>query len=158
VEGVDVSRNTPETTDLGQPVAGNGLLDRRVLLRSGVALAGLIGARAVQADALVVPDWSRQPGAAFTGYGQPSPHESTVARFARTRTGAPGTGSARTPLQYLQGTVTPNGLHFERNHNGCPAIDPDAHRFLIHGLVKRPLLFTLEALSRYPMVSRMAFI
>jgi sulfane dehydrogenase subunit SoxC len=32
------------------------------------------------------------------------------------------------------------------------------HRLLIHGLVKRPLVFTLEALSRYPMESRIAFI
>ncbi len=29
---------------------------------------------------------------------------------------------------------------------------------MIHGLVKRPLVFTLDALSRYPMVSRIAFV
>jgi len=29
---------------------------------------------------------------------------------------------------------------------------------VIHGLVKRPLVFTLEALHRYPMQSRIAFI
>jgi sulfane dehydrogenase subunit SoxC len=58
----------------------------------------------------------------------------------------------------LFGSITPNGLHFERHHNGIPEIDPDAHRLLIHGLVKRPLVFTVEALSRYPMESRIAFI
>ena len=54
--------------------------------------------------------------------------------------------------------ITPNGLHFERSHSGTPDIDPDQHRLVIHGLVKRPLVFTLEALSRYPMESRIAFI
>ena len=39
-----------------------------------------------------------------------------------------------------------------------PDIDPDKHRLVIHGLVKQPLVFTLEALTRYPMVSRMAFV
>ena len=54
--------------------------------------------------------------------------------------------------------ITPNGLHFERSHSGVPDIDPDQHRLLIHGLVKRPLVFTLEALLRYPMESRIAFL
>ena len=54
--------------------------------------------------------------------------------------------------------ITPNGLHFDRSHSGMPDIDPDQHRLLIHGLVKRPLVFTLEALARYPMESRIAFI
>jgi sulfane dehydrogenase subunit SoxC len=54
--------------------------------------------------------------------------------------------------------ITPNGLHFERHHAGIPDINPDAHQLLIHGLVKRPLVFTLEALMRYPMESRVAFI
>ena len=69
-----------------------------------------------------------------------------------------GIGVARTPLQLLNGTITPNGLHFERSHTGIPDIDPDQHRLLIHGLVKRPLVFTLEALARYPMESRIAFL
>ena len=54
--------------------------------------------------------------------------------------------------------ITPNGLHFERHHSGIPDINPEAHRLLIHGLVKRPLVFTLDALMRYPMESRIAFI
>ena len=69
-----------------------------------------------------------------------------------------GVGTARTPLHLLDGMITPIGLHFERSHSGIPDIDPDQHRLVIHGLVKRPLVFTLEALSRYPMQSRIAFI
>ena len=42
--------------------------------------------------------------------------------------------------------------------NGIPDIDPDKHQLLIHGLVRRPLSFTVEQLARYLTVSRMAFI
>ena len=69
-----------------------------------------------------------------------------------------GVGTARTPLHLLDGIITPSGLHFERSHSGIPDIDPERHRFVIHGLVKRPLVFTVEALHRYPMKSRIAFI
>ena len=69
-----------------------------------------------------------------------------------------GIGTARTPLHLLDGMMTPSGLHFERSHSGIPDIDPDQHRLVIHGLVKQPLVFTLEALSRYPMTSRIAFV
>src|SRR5262249_45378478 len=58
----------------------------------------------------------------------------------------------------LEGVITPSGLHFERSHSGVPDIDPTKHRLLIHGMVKRPLIFTVDALLRYPMVSRVHFI
>src|SRR5205823_5694950 len=70
----------------------------------------------------------------------------------------PRTQHTRTPHHLLTGTFTPNALHFVISHAGDPDIDPDKHRLLIHGLVKKPLVFTLDTLSRYPMVSRMAFI
>ena len=72
--------------------------------------------------------------------------------------GRPGTGSSRTPLHLLEGTITPNGLHFERHHNGIPDIDPARHELVIHGLVKRPLAFSVEALLRYPMETHIRFI
>jgi sulfane dehydrogenase subunit SoxC len=62
-----------------------------------------------------------------------------------------------TPLQHQVGIVTPNGLFFERHHNGVPKIDPDQHRLVIHGLVERPLVFTMNDLMRYPSVSRFHF-
>ena len=71
---------------------------------------------------------------------------------------APGVGTSRTPLQDLDGMITPSGLHFERHHSGIPDIDPDQHRLLIHGMVRRPLVFTLDNLSRYPRTSRIAFV
>jgi sulfane dehydrogenase subunit SoxC len=39
-----------------------------------------------------------------------------------------------------------------------PDIDPDQHQLLIHGLVDRPLIFDMNALARYPMVSRIQFL
>jgi sulfane dehydrogenase subunit SoxC len=69
-----------------------------------------------------------------------------------------GSGGSRTPLEHLEGMITPSALHFERHHNGIPNIDPKEHRLLIHGLVDRPLFFDLESLSRYPLVSRIQFL
>jgi len=65
---------------------------------------------------------------------------------------------ARTPHHLLQGTVTPNSLFFNICHSGLPDIDPAQHKLVIHGLVKQPMVYTVESLARYPMVSRMHFI
>src|SRR5262245_31190068 len=142
------------------PVAGNGLLDRRLFLSGGAAAMGGIAwpTAASSAEGLPVAPWMKIPGSPFVGYGQPSRFEDKVVRVAANPPNALGTGAARTPLHRLNGTITPNGLHFDRSHSGVPDIDPDAHRRLIHGLVKRPLVFSLETLSRYPMQSRIAFI
>ena len=136
--------------------AAGGLLDRRLFL-SGALAAGALPSCA-QAEPLSVSPWMTMPGSPFTPYGQPSRFEDKVVRVWANPPNAPGTGAARTPLHQLNGMITPNGLHFERSHSGVPDIDPDAHRLLIHGLVKRPLVFTMAALSRYPMESRIAFI
>jgi sulfane dehydrogenase subunit SoxC len=127
-------------------------------LTAGAAAGGIALTDAASANTLTVEPWMKVPGSPFIGYGQPSRFEDKVVRVAANPPNAPGTGAARTPLHRLNGTITPNGLHFERSHSGIPDIDPDAHRLLIHGLVKRPLVFTLETLSRYPMESRIAFI
>jgi len=147
-------------TGLPEPAAGNGLLDRRGLFGAAAtgSLAALISRPAAAAGELAVEPWMQEPGSPFVGYGQPSRFEAKVVRVATTAPGTTGTGASRTPHHLLNGAITPNGLHFERHHSGIPEIDPDAHRLLIHGLVKRPLVFTLEALARYPMVSRIAFI
>ena len=66
--------------------------------------------------------------------------------------------SSRTPLQYLQGVVTPSDLHFERHHGGIPTIDPDRHELLVHGMVERPTVFRLADLKRFPAESRLRFL
>jgi sulfane dehydrogenase subunit SoxC len=138
--------------------AGNGLLDRRLFLAGAGAAGAAAAASGATAETLSVEPWMTIPGAPFTPYGQPSSHESKTARTFASAPGTTGTGSSRTPLHLLEGTITPNGLHFERHHSGIPDIDPERHRLLVHGLVKRPLVFTMAALARYPMESRIAFI
>jgi sulfane dehydrogenase subunit SoxC len=143
-----------------EQVAGNGLLHRRMFLAAGAAAAA--GASAVpsgvSAAPLPVEPWMQVPGAGFNGYGQPSKFEEKVARTWASAPGTTGTGSARTPHQQLNGMITPSGLHYERSHSGIPDINPDTHRVVIHGLVKRPLVFTVDDLTRYPLTSRIAFL
>jgi sulfane dehydrogenase subunit SoxC len=141
--------------------AGNGILSRRMFLEAALAVgAAGTGLQSANAEPLAIAPWMKTPGAGFTGYGQPSRFESKVVRVfpPQANPATQGVGPARTPLHLLDGTITPSGLHFERSHSGIPDIDPDQHRLVIHGLVKRPLVFTMEALARYPMESRVAFI
>lgn len=68
--------------------------------------------------------------------------------------------SSLTPLQDSVGIITPSSLHFvvTRFRNEPPEIDPRQHRLLIHGMVDRPLIFTLDELQRLPSLSRVHFI
>lgn len=145
----------PET----ERVAGNGLLHRRMFLAGGAAAAGAVAAPiAGTAAPLTVEPWMKFPGGPFVGYGQPSKFEEKTARTWASAPGTTGTGSSRTPHHLLNGMMTPSGLHYERHHSGIPDINPDAHRLVIHGLVKRPLMFTLDDLARYPMESHIRFL
>jgi len=95
-------------------------------------------------------------GAPRRQYGERSSYETSSRYFHESIT--PGTGSSRTPLQDLYGIITPSALHFERHHAGVPQIDPQRHELLIHGLVERPLVFTMKELRRFPSVSEIRFI
>ena len=144
-----------------QPVAGNGLLDRREFLRGGAAFAAAItGYASANAAAAPLADdpWSLVPGGVTPPYEKPSRFEAGVVRTLTNPKGEPRVQNARTPLQKINGTITPNGLHFVVAQAGAPDIDPARHRIVIHGLVKQPLVFTLDALARYPMVTRTTFI
>jgi sulfane dehydrogenase subunit SoxC len=146
----------------GEPVAGNGLLHRRFFLRTGAAMAGMAAASTVahaQGVGAGSPPTMLKPGAGFTGYGVPSHWRDKIQRILPP-TNVPGrenTGSSRTPWHMLEGSITPGGLHYVRNHNGTPDIDPDQHQLLIHGMVKQPLIFTLDSLLRYPMETHIRF-
>jgi len=143
-------------------VAGNGLLDRRVFLRHGAIFAATVTGysvvRSAAAEPLVDAPWSRETGAVTPALQTPSRFEKAVTRVLSNPKNETRTSHARTPHHLLNGTFTPNSLHFTINHSGLPDIDPGQHRLAIHGLVKQPLVFTVDALSRYPMVSRMTFI
>jgi sulfane dehydrogenase subunit SoxC len=92
-------------------------------------------------------------------YGVPSVFEKNLQRRESpglTRVGA--SSVSFTPLQNLFGIITPNGLHFERHHQGWWDIDPTQHRLMINGLVKTAKVFTMDDLMRLPSVSRIHFI
>ena len=140
-------------------VAGNGLLHRRLFLARGAALlGGGAGLMSAQADPLQIPPWTKAPGTHMSAYGQPSRFEESVQRVVGGTPNVVGSGVSFTPHQSLHGTITPNSLHFERHHSGVPDIDPDRHQLLIHGMVRRPLTFTMDALMRYPTVTRIQFL
>ncbi|MBN1237268.1 MAG: sulfite dehydrogenase [Gammaproteobacteria bacterium] len=147
-----------------EQVAGNGLLHRRLFLQGGAAAVGAAGLElltarpAAAAEPPDVPQWMKAPGAGMSGHGERSRHESHVQRTVGSQPGTTGSGGSRTPLEHLEGIITPSALHFERHHAGVPDIDPDRHRLMIHGLVERPLIFDVESLSRYPLVSRIQFL
>lgn len=145
------------------------LKERRQFLHKaglGAALTGLTSSISLpvlaNSKSLEFPDdlpkWMKVPGGKFKNYGQPSEHEQQVIRWISANSQAPGNGVSWTPLHDLQGTITPNGLHYERHHNGVPQIDPAQHTLLIDGLVDRPLSFDIKSLLRYPMESRTCFI
>lgn len=130
-------------------------VNRRAFLTGTAALLGVTATQALlpklHAESPSVPeDPTKVPGAPPSFYGQRSAFEQAQ-RLA-------GSSSSFTPLQDLHGIVTPASLHFERHHNGVPLIDPARHRLLIHGLVERPMFFTMDELKRFPAVSRVAFI
>ena len=143
-------------------VAGNGLIDRRALLGRGVILAGAMGtgvaSSAAGAEPLADDPWSLEIGEPTPPYQTRSKFEAKVVRTLSNPDNEPRNSHARTPHHLLEGTTTPNGFHFTINHGGIPVIDPDKHRLVIHGLVKQPLEFSRETLSRYPQVSRITFL
>ncbi len=93
-------------------------------------------------------------------YGQPSPYESNVIRRTTPilSSGNYRASIAVTPIQDLSGILTPNGLFFNRHHGGTPTINPNEHRLMIHGLVEKPIVLTMDQLKRYPNVSRIHFL
>ena len=132
-------------------VAANGLIDRRALLGRGILFAGAMGTGAgaaltsAAAEPLAIDPWSLSPGIAIPPYERPSKYENNVVRTLTNPNNEARGSAARTPHHLLNGTITPNGLHFVVARGGFPDIDPDKHRLLIHGLVKQPMVYTLDA-------------
>ena len=151
----------------GEPMT-NAKVSRRRLLTGGAALGGLVaGSTAARAagtpDPLIteIQDWNRYLGDGVDSrpYGTPSEFESHVVRRDVAWLTADSKSSVNfTPLHELDGIITPNGLCFERHHGGIAEINPADHRLMIHGLVDKPLVFTMEDLKRFPRENRVYFL
>ncbi len=139
---------------------------RRSFLRHSLAVAGgavasgAVGSSIANA-ALPIPSSNQSMGRPIEpeAYGMPSKFESHVMR-RRTdvfKNRQHFSDWSMTPLQYQEGILTPNGLVYERHHAGTPDIDPKTHRLVIHGMVNKPLQFSMDDLLRYPSVSKFYF-
>ncbi|QOY52079.1 sulfite dehydrogenase [Candidatus Sulfurimonas baltica] len=94
-------------------------------------------------------------------YGIPSKYEHNVVRRTSSLMSSAGDMHAAvsmSPLHELEGIITPNGLHFTRTHNGVAHVDPNKFRLMIHGLVEKPIVLTLDELKQYPSESRILFL
>ena len=140
------------------PISRRALLATAGVAAAGAVVAGVtpgLGAQAQQTPAppVVPADPSAVPGLASEALSPRSQFEHPVLSPVQVTT-----GSSLTPLQDLNGTITPSDLYFQRHHNGIPTIDPARHTLTIHGLVDRPLVFTLAELQRFPAVTRTWFL
>jgi sulfane dehydrogenase subunit SoxC len=140
---------------------------RAFLAAGGLALAGRAAAAGTSPPGAGDPAiLEKQPWATSLGkpvasrpYGLPSQFEKNIQRRESpglTRVGEASVAFA--PLQSLFGIITPNGLHFERHHQGWQDVDPSKHRLLVHGLVRTAKVYTMDDLMRLPSVSRIHFV
>ncbi len=128
--------------------------DRRRFLKKSAALAGLA------AGAIPAVRGQTANAGGDLSYGERSRFVTSLrvgdggdnASFGRS-------GNVLTPIQDSIGIITPSSLHFNSSHGAYPPdIDPQEYRLMIHGMVDRPLSFTLEELLRLPFVSRILYI
>lgn len=151
------------------PIGAPARQSRRAFLTAAGGLAATALARPAGAAGVAgnpanqppnVPEWSKTlgEGVAVRPYGKPSKFEKDVIRRdVEWLTASRESSVSFTPLHELEGIITPNGLCFERHHGGIAEIDPADHRLMIHGLVERPLILSLEELKRFPRVNRIHF-
>ena len=146
---------------------------RREFLKSSAALAGgfTLGSVAPALGQEPAPHAAHPSPPMIKGdkdevaYGGRSKYETSV-RISHPVGGRPSpdqfglTFHIATPLQDSVGVITPSSLHYVATTRGAflPDIDPKEHRLMIHGLVDRPLTFTMEDLKRLPSVTRLHFI
>lgn len=141
---------------------------RQFLAGAGAGIAALMGGSMARAQDKAPPGakffepqdepWKAMgdPVNRSGGYGTRSQFETEVRWHYPTPTEL--TSWTMTPLAAGMGIVTPSGLHFERHHAGTPTIDPAKHKLLVHGMVERPMTFSMEQLRQFPSTSRFYFI
>ncbi len=148
----------------------NPSLNRRHFLTGGMAAGAglgtalaLSGKKALAGDSAIMdlPDWSIYlgDGVDASPYGLPSSYErDVVRRNVPWLTADPVSSVNFTPIHALDGFVTPNGVCFERHHAGAIDVDPARYRLMIHGMVDKPLVFTIDDLMRFPRVNKFYFL
>jgi sulfane dehydrogenase subunit SoxC len=134
-------------------------MNRRRFLKRGVAALGAtVAAGSAHAQAPAPDDPSKILGGPKRPYGQRSRFERSVRGVPQPATKTDEWGPSVTPLGESMGIITPSALHFEVHRGGVADIDPKKHRLLIHGMVDRPVILTMDDIKRLPSVSRIYFI
>lgn len=134
---------------------------RRLLTVSAGAAGAVVAGPTARADTLAdVPP--REPGDDLSAYSERSEYVH-IARIPEAGPGARNVDpadafNAKAPVGQLVGTITPSDLHYVRSHAGTPDIDPARHRLLVHGMVAKPLVLTMDDIRAMPSVSRIAFL
>src|SRR5207244_10912054 len=132
-------------------------MKRRRFLKRGIAVGATLAAGSAQAQAAAPDDTSKVLGGPMRPYGERSRFEQSVReKSALARTDE--AGATQTPLGDVLGIITPSALHFQVQRGGVPDIDPRKHRLLIHGLVDRPVILTMEEIRHLPSSSRILFL
>jgi len=131
---------------------------RRFLKRSVAALGAAVGAGSAHAQAPAPDDPSKVLGGPKRPYGERSRFERTARGVPQPATKTDEWGPSVTPLGESMGIITPSSLHFEVHRGGVADVDPKKHRLLIHGMVDRPVILTVDDIKRLPSVSRIYFI
>jgi sulfane dehydrogenase subunit SoxC len=128
---------------------------RRRFLKNAAALAG------VAAGAGAGAEWAAR-GQSAKPEAQARLHDEPLSRGVPSRRGSRMSVdhiTYYTPIQDYGGIITPAPLHFVQQHSShFPEIDAQQHRLSIHGLVDRPLSFSMEDLKSLPSVSRVHFV
>lgn len=148
--------HSSEQPESKQPLAARGgIFSRRKLLAGAAGLAAATAVSGVAAGQATTST-PRPLGGPATELGERSAHE----LLQRAPAGAvvSGPSYATTPLADLDGIITPSDLFFEVDHQTRATINPAEYKLLIHGMVERPTVFTLDDLKRFPRVSRIAFL
>jgi sulfane dehydrogenase subunit SoxC len=139
--------------------------NRRRFLKGSAAAAAITAGVAESAKGdTPAPKWSEKgTNKEIIAYGERSRFVTSVRAPVAERDSPDAFGlmfHVLSPLQDSVGMITPSSLHYVATHRGSfvPEIDPKEHRLMIHGMVDRPLIFTMDDLKRLPYVTRPHFL
>jgi sulfane dehydrogenase subunit SoxC len=137
---------------------GERLSRRRALRRAvGLAAATALGALGSASPAAAQETLTRVQGRPASAISSGRSEFEQLQRNTRQSYAGIVQSTGTNQAAYM-GVITPSDLHFERHHAGIPDLDPADYRLLIHGLVDRPMVFTLDDLKRLPQVSHFHFV
>src|SRR4029078_5552135 len=146
---------------------------RRKFIASGAAVAGAAAGALRPAHAQTPAPAAAAAGAAaapgkkdikeIIAYGERSRFVNSVREAAEGRPSPDAFGltfHVVTPLGESTGSITPSSLHYVAAHRGfyVPDIDPAKHRLMIHGMVDRPLILSVDEVKQFPSVTRVHFL